>query len=173
MVITFENDKDVIVYALEKVISYARANQYIFVAQSIWWISSIIGLQQELILHIDNLKIRSKEEITAPEYGSVIHPDRLKQVEQENRVSPTPRDLTEDQRLDSILEVAEHVVQDSFRDRSIIQRNRVNPLPQTKAQLKKARKIKRLQEAKSKTEAERIERLAEIRSKVIRNLSKV
>jgi hypothetical protein len=58
MTVTFENDPDIIVYALEKIISYARNNQYIFQAQSIWWISSIIRLQQELIIHIDNLKTR-------------------------------------------------------------------------------------------------------------------
>jgi len=45
----------------------------------------------------------------------------------------------------------------------------VNPLPQTKRQLKKARKIKRLQEA---GEVERNKRLQEIRTKVIQNLSK-
>jgi len=49
MPITFENDNDVICYALEKIISYARDNQYIFLAQSIWWISSVIGLQQGLV----------------------------------------------------------------------------------------------------------------------------
>jgi hypothetical protein len=53
MSITFENDNDVTVYALKKIISYARDNQYIFLAQSIWWISSSSGLQQELIIHID------------------------------------------------------------------------------------------------------------------------
>jgi hypothetical protein len=56
MTITFESDKDVIVYALEKIISYARNNQYIFLAQSIWWISSTIGLQEGLVIYIDNLK---------------------------------------------------------------------------------------------------------------------
>jgi len=60
MPITFENDNDVIVYALEKIISYARDNQYVFLAQSIWWISSILELQQGLIVHIDNLRIRSE-----------------------------------------------------------------------------------------------------------------
>jgi hypothetical protein len=73
MTITFESDNDVIVYTLEKIISYARTNQYIFLAQSIWWISSIIGFQQELILFIDNLKIRSKEGI--PAFNPAVHPD--------------------------------------------------------------------------------------------------
>ena len=55
--ITFKNDNDIIVYAHEKIISFARENQYIFLAQSIWWISSIIRLQQGLIIYIDNLKV--------------------------------------------------------------------------------------------------------------------
>jgi hypothetical protein len=43
MMITFAGDSDIIVYALEKNISHARNNQYIFLAQSIWWIAAIIG----------------------------------------------------------------------------------------------------------------------------------
>ena len=58
--ITFDNDNDVIVYALEKIISFARNNHYIFLALSIWWISSLIGLQQGLAIHIDNLRERSE-----------------------------------------------------------------------------------------------------------------
>jgi hypothetical protein len=80
MTITFESDKDVIVYALEKVISYARDNQYIFLAQSIWWISSIIGLQEELIIHIDKLKVREnieKPDLEAESAPTGVHPDRV------------------------------------------------------------------------------------------------
>jgi len=59
MPITFNINNDVIVYALENIISYARDNQYIFLAQSIWWISSIIRLQKALVDCIDNLKRQS------------------------------------------------------------------------------------------------------------------
>jgi hypothetical protein len=65
MTITFANDNDVIVYALEKIISYARKYQYIFLAQSVRWISSMIGLQSDLIPHIDNLNLRSNVGIDA------------------------------------------------------------------------------------------------------------
>jgi hypothetical protein len=54
MTITFEHDSDVIVYALEKVISYARKTQQVFVAQCVWWLASIIGLEHGLVIHIDN-----------------------------------------------------------------------------------------------------------------------
>jgi len=45
MPITFEDENDVIIYALEKIIFYARSNQLIFLAQCVWWISSAIGVQ--------------------------------------------------------------------------------------------------------------------------------
>jgi hypothetical protein len=88
MTVTFESENDVIVYALEKIISYARDNQYIFLAQSVWWISSIIGLQKELVTYIDNLEVRKN--IGNPEKGlassarptlSAIHPSRVAQVQ--------------------------------------------------------------------------------------------
>jgi hypothetical protein len=53
---------------LEKIISYARDNQYIFLAQSVWCISSIIGLQEGLVIFIDNLEVRKN--IGNPEIGA-------------------------------------------------------------------------------------------------------
>jgi len=83
MPITFETDNDTIVYALERIISYARKNQYIFLAQSIWWIASINGLQQGLVIHIDNLPERS-EAYQAPSINQCnrdnIHPDRISRI---------------------------------------------------------------------------------------------
>jgi hypothetical protein len=59
MAITFENDNDVIVYALEKIIVYARRTQQILMAQCVWWLASIIGLEPGLITRIDNLHGRT------------------------------------------------------------------------------------------------------------------
>jgi hypothetical protein len=82
MTITFQNDIDIIVYALEKIISYTRRNQYIFLAQSIWWISSIIGLQQGLVDYINNLKRRSNITIQeAPQQDSYLIGDVWKNSE--------------------------------------------------------------------------------------------
>jgi len=74
MTLTFENDNEVIVYALERIIRYARKHQYIFVAQSIWWIASVISLTEGLVTHIDNLRI---QEVTKS-VGSILkdQPDR-------------------------------------------------------------------------------------------------
>jgi 3-mercaptopyruvate sulfurtransferase SseA len=68
MTIIFENDNDIIVYALEKVIAYARRTQQIFAAQCVWWLASVIGLEQRLIVHIDNLRTQ---------FDSATHPENL------------------------------------------------------------------------------------------------
>jgi hypothetical protein len=101
MTITFENNNDLIVYALEKIISHARYNQYIVLAQSVWWISSVISLQPELVSHIDHLRIRgdisklaivpdwpNKLEILSTQTKSLsgkdscyIHPSRLAAIQ--------------------------------------------------------------------------------------------
>jgi hypothetical protein len=174
MTITFENDNDIILYAFQKVISYARKNQQIFVAQCVWWLASIIGLEQGLVIHIDNLQ---KREFSAPleDHPAIFHSDKAQQIQFEKAVSPTPRDLIEDQRADQVLERAERFLEESEQNRknwNTSQRNQVNPLPQTKKQLRKANKIKCLQKAGKKQEAERNQRLQEIRAAVIQILGK-
>jgi hypothetical protein len=64
---TFNDDKDVIVYALAKVISYASRTQQIFMAQCVWWLALIIGLEERLVNHIENLHLRVKVTITSKE----------------------------------------------------------------------------------------------------------
>jgi hypothetical protein len=88
MTITFEIDNNVILYALERIVSYARNNQYMCLAQSIWWISSTIRLQEGLVIHIDNLTVRSniKElevQETLPKNSSLIgvHPSRVERIQ--------------------------------------------------------------------------------------------
>ena len=193
MTITFENDNDVIVYGLEKVISYARRTQQIFVAQCVWWLASIIGLEPNLIAHIDKLRTR---EVLVPEepkelpkgsgqfqerqepaeldlQAAKVHPDRVGQITNTREVSATPRDLAEDQRLDQLLDKAGQYIEESVQARDTrAKNNRINPLPRTKAQLKKARKTKRLQEARDRVERDRQERLRQLRDQVIEKLTK-
>jgi hypothetical protein len=137
-----------------------------------------------LISYIDTPHVRkdilsqsrsSKERQEGPERDQLpqqVHPDRVPQIVSESSVSTVPRDLTEDQRLDLILDSAEQVIQDSFRDRGSVQRNRVHPFPTTKTQLKKSRKAKCLQEARDKQEPDRQARLKEIRVQVINRLTR-
>jgi streptogramin lyase len=102
MTITFENDNDVIVYALEKVISYARRTQQIFVAHCVWWLASIIGLEQGLITHIDNLQSRIPREvsITPQDTQENLRNRATSNIDHLSReVSTTPRDIQEDPRI--------------------------------------------------------------------------
>jgi len=101
MPITFENDNDVIVYALETIISYARDNQYVFLAQSIWWISSILGLQQGLIVHIDNLRIQSEVPSVKVSRGVLRSQGNISTSEYESlrKVTVMPRHVQEESRF--------------------------------------------------------------------------
>jgi len=56
MPITFKDDDAIIVYALECVIALAKRTQQIFVAQCVWWLALNIGLEQNLVSHIDSLQ---------------------------------------------------------------------------------------------------------------------
>jgi hypothetical protein len=82
MPITFENDNDVIIYALEKVISYARRTQQIIVANCVWWLASIISLELGLINYIDTLT--GKEEVRlqaeAPKENRKVSKQDLSQI---------------------------------------------------------------------------------------------
>jgi hypothetical protein len=108
MTITFENNNDVIVYALQRIISYARDTQQIFVAQCVWWLASIISLEKGLIDYIDNIKDRCH---------IPVNPE--KDLSERNCVTPTPRDIQEDTRPDKILKECEEFLRDSRRLRDI------------------------------------------------------
>jgi hypothetical protein len=108
MTITFENDNDVIVYAFEKVIAYARRTHQIFVAQCVWWLASTIGLEQGLIILIDY--IQSREEVAA--VAEALSKDKPCAKEDRDtamlrvlrEVSTTPRDIQEDPRRPATLD---------------------------------------------------------------------
>jgi predicted DNA-binding helix-hairpin-helix protein len=145
MTITFENDNDVIVYALEKVIAYARRTQQIFVAQCVWWLASIIGLNQGLINYIDNLQ--SRIEITvkseaAPDKPVINSETPLKdQPDNRKSISPVSRDIQEDRRQDRLLEGCEEFIRESQKHRIRVKANtnkwnRINPLSSTKRKLR-------------------------------------
>jgi len=172
MTITFENDNDVIVYTLEKMIAYARNNQYIFVAQCVWWLVSVIGLQSGLVTYIDYLRIRSEvanKEITesselsktTPEESntSFVHSDRIQNIQNIRAISSTPWDLAEDQRLDKVLDSAEQFVGNSAQARNNLRLGRINPLASTKKQFK-IQKNKKPQQL-SKKEKRRLNHLTQ------------
>jgi len=109
-------------------------------ANCVWWIAAVTGLDTRFTIHIDNLWsceaaiLRESAETHTKESGSI-----------KRAMSATPRDLTEDQRIDSILGEDEHGIEQSKRARNNWQRNRVNPIPQNKRQIYRAMKVKRCQ----------------------------
>jgi hypothetical protein len=147
MTITFETDSEVIVYALEKIISFAQGNQYLFVANCAWWIAGVIGLDSELVTFIDNLEIR-------------------RSTYQSREISNIPRDIS---RLESIdpeqIKLEETIIQrrnpskasrvarTKLADPDYIpdplrrtRKGKISPIPISKRQLKKARQAKRREE---------------------------
>jgi len=134
MPITFKHDNDVIIYASERNISHAKRTQQIFVAQCVWWLASIIGLEQGLISHIDKLQ---------------GHENTILQEQLPREVLATPRDLVEDRRVDQVLDCTEQFLRESKRLREIaalkISREtttgQINPLRKTKKSLGKAKRI--------------------------------
>jgi len=142
--IPFENNNDVIVDALKKIVSYTRRNQYLFVANCAWWIAGVIGLDKGLIIYIDNLE--SRRTIT-PIWA----------------VSNTPRDIARG--VSPQRQSSDYIPTQLGGTR----KGRINPTPTSKKQLKKARRVKRLQEAE---ETKRGQRLEGMRARIIQNLSK-
>jgi len=140
MTITFENDNDVIVYALEKIISYARNTQQIFVAQCVWWLASIIGLERGLTTFIDNLQSRKSVAVIPEELEAVVR----------KTVSPDPRDIQEERR-ERILRECEGYLRDSRQLRRVATLKAtgktptglINPTAVTKRHLRKEARHKR------------------------------
>jgi len=70
---------------LKRLYPSQRENQYILVAQCVWWLSSIIGLQQGLVIYIDNLKSRIEISQQVPvatvTEEPAIHPDRVLSIQ--------------------------------------------------------------------------------------------
>jgi hypothetical protein len=149
MTITFKNDNDIIVYTLEKVISYARRTQHIFVAECVWWLASIIGLEQGLITHIDSLRSRLNVTITQEKIPSIPR-----------AVSSTPRDNQENQRQDKVLKECEEFQRESRRLRDITalkskgttRSGRINPTPITMGKLREANQNKKASNKKDQSQ---------------------
>jgi len=146
MPVTFKNDNDIIVYALECVIAHARQTQQIFVAQCMWWQASIFGLERELVFHLDKLQ-GEKDTTKLQGEGDTIPQEQLPP-----EVSATPRDLIEDQRIDQVLDCTEQYLRESKRLRKSAAvevsgqtaTGRINPSKRTRKSLRKERRISKV-----------------------------
>jgi hypothetical protein len=104
----------VIVYALEKVIFYARRTQQIFVVQCVWWLAGINGLEEALVNHVDKLHGRTtvRKEHTTNEVS-----DPAIQITPEFQDSDVQESKEDHQ--DKILKECEKYLKDSRRLREI------------------------------------------------------
>jgi len=157
MTLTFESDNDVIVYALERIISYARKYQYIFVAQSVWWIASVISLTEGLVTHIDNLQVREitellgtlatdqpdKEEVTIPQdipdclsisvESGYDHPDRKGQVDNTTNGNGSARNSDSDSgRASRVIKETKEFLRKSQKERKKL-RGKPDPFARTRS----------------------------------------
>jgi len=104
------------------------------VAQCVLWLASIVGLEQGLVSHIDRLQ--GQEDTTLQE-----------QLPRE--VSAIPRDLTEDRRIDQVLDCTEQYLRESKRLREIAAlkisgettTGQINPSGRIRRSLRKATRI--------------------------------
>jgi len=145
MTITFKSENNVKVYALEKIISYARKHQYIFVAQSVWWIASVIGLEDGLATHIQNLRIWSEaywapleshslslekeeasvlhEHIDIDTKWSCVHPDRIPQIDNTvNDSYEVESSESESEQATIIIKNAKEFLCKSRKERQVVKR---------------------------------------------------
>jgi hypothetical protein len=145
MTVTFANGNDDIPYALERVMSYARKTQQIFVAQCVWWLAGIIGLEEALVNHIDKLHGRTavrKEHTTKEVSYPVI------QIPPEFQ-DPEVQESKEDHQY-KILKECEKYLKDSRRLREIAALKAtgktltgfINPTAISKKQLRKKDRYK-------------------------------
>ena len=72
--------------------------QQVFIPQCVWWLASVIGLEQGLVIYIDNVTTRLHnmvQELPRP----IINNEDPNQIRK--TVSPTHRDIQEDPRSGS------------------------------------------------------------------------
>jgi hypothetical protein len=170
MSIFFTNDNDIFVYAMEKVIAYARDNQHIFVMQWVWWLVSIIRPRQGLVvIDINNLDKHS----TLILQDSAVSNVQLEQVTSRpsnRKVSVSPRYLDDDPRKEQILDQVKPFVKESEWAWNQWQCNTGTPLPQRSSQLKKAGKLKQLQDDRWTAEIAQQHSLLQTRNIVVQKL---
>jgi len=128
MSIAFENDKDVIIAALEKIIAFTRNHGHVFLAQCVWSLASLIGLEQQLVNYIDTMQFRVKVTVSSED---LLEARVTKDKEPEKKKSSNH---------DTVLKDCEEFLRDSRRLQDLAtlkatgrtQTGRINPTPSTK-----------------------------------------
>jgi len=152
MTITLKNDNGVIVYAFKRIRSYARKSGQIFVAQCVWWLAGLIGLEESLVKHIDNcngLTIAGKEQGTK----EVSEPA----IQNTTEIQDSKDQGSKEDYQDKILKECEEYLKDSQRLRNIAAlkatgktlTGSINPTPISKKRLYKKDRSQRIRQTRS------------------------
>jgi hypothetical protein len=113
MTITFEHDNDVIVYALEMIISYPKRTQQIFMAQCIWWLASVLRLESDFVDHIDKLhgRVVVKEPI-----DSQVDPSASRDIEEDPQLSRKENWIHPERRSQTNLDICDLDLNDTIKE---------------------------------------------------------
>ena len=117
--------------------------------------ASIIGLEQELVFHIDKLQAEKNTTTLQGEKNTTKlqgEGDTIPQEQLPREVLTTPRDLVEDHRIDQVLDCTELYLRESKRLREIaalkVSRQtatgRINPSKRTRKSSRKERRISKV-----------------------------
>lgn len=88
---TIETEIHIIIYQLERIISFAHNHQYLCVANCVVWISAIIRLEEGLPIHIDNPVERYEIFQLLP--LTLVDQRNQNTPHQQWKISTTPRDI--------------------------------------------------------------------------------
>jgi hypothetical protein len=113
MTLTCLHQNDVMVYALEKIVSFAWHNQYTFMAQCTWWLASIAGLEEGLIIPMHNFQESTKVGTRMDWLWSNTTRDSTK----DRLIPSTAKDFTKYRQAGQILDGAETSINDSEQTR--------------------------------------------------------
>jgi hypothetical protein len=82
MTLILDKDNNVIVYSLEKTVSYARSHQCILNAQCVLWLAASIGLQDGVAIDIDNIRTRTEAYVAPVQVvmNTAIHPESTAEI---------------------------------------------------------------------------------------------
>jgi hypothetical protein len=159
MTVTFQDDNSIVIYALGKILCFARQNQYIFVADCIWWIAALVGINEGQASYIDSL--HHQRHIEVPEvFGSLhdsqcdliyestksvherrpspevsyVHLDSVPNIQATNSdVSDLELDNSEEKREDSILASAIQFIHLSWKQRNALWQQEGDSLSRTRS----------------------------------------
>ena len=128
MSITFNCEADVILWAFSKLLIIFGERRYTFALHCIWWLASLVQLDTALRYLIEHHQFPSENRETQ---NNKI----------DRQISPIPRDIARDSSVRSDRSIPRKPI-DSYISDPLrrTRKGRVNPRPETKKQLKKARR---------------------------------